>query len=355
MVEFDTNPPDSIANPDLFGHSEAEGEFLKSYDKGRLPHAWLISGPAGIGKATLAYRIARFILTRGSSTHETAGLFSEDISKNKPNNLSVDISNPICRRIISGGHPDFLCIKRGIDEKIGKERKEITVGETRNIASFLAKTPSEGGWRVITVDSADDLNTNAANAVLKVLEEPSKRSLLILVSNNPAKLLPTIRSRCRRLVLKPLSKKTIHRFFMKYNPKIPSKDLDQLLEIADGSIGKALGIINDGGLDTYRELNEILTKLPHVDIPRLHFFGDKLNRDKSGKIIEHTFNIINRWLIHAIKQNAINKISSLDPWFQVWENTERLFNKTRRLNLDPKLTILNTFNEIKKATTQKGS
>ena len=243
--------------------------------------------------------------------------------------------------MISGTHPDFLSIEPGIDEKSGKRRKEITVGEVRKIAFFLSKTPSEGGWRIIIIDTADDLNTNAANAVLKVLEEPPKQALLILVSNNPATLPSTILSRCRRLVLKPLSKSTMYQFCKKYTPEISSNDLDQLIKMADGSIGRAFRLLDEGGLETYRELNDILTKMPNLDMPRLHKFGDKLNRDKSGKVIVHSFEIINRWIINSIKDKAANQISSLDPWFALWENTTHLFNQTKKLkNLSYFLIIL---------------
>ena len=358
MDEFDyeASIPLPIANPDLFGHAEAEAKFLDSFNSGRLPHAWLISGPPGIGKATLAYRIARFVLTRHSSLDKTAGLFGDNLTQTKPTSLAVDITNPICRRIFSGGHADFLSIERSIDEKTGKKRKEIRVDEVRNkkdgfrnIARFLSKTPAEGGWRVIIIDSADDLNTWAANTVLKTLEEPPKRVLLILVSNNPAKLLPTIHSRCRRLTLNLLPAKTINKFLQKYNPQMTSDDLNQLVEIADGSIGRALEFSKDGGLDIFREVNGILSTLPQLDIPRLHHLGDKLNRDKSGKVSELTFDIISRWLVNVIKDLAKNDKRRLDRWIEVWENTGRLINDTKRLNLDPKQVILNTFIAIKSA------
>jgi DNA polymerase-3 subunit delta' len=346
-------PPPPIANPDLFDHAQAELEFLDSFKTGRLPHAWLISGPLGVGKATLAYRIARFMLTQQNFVENSAGLFGNSIHKSNPTSLAVDITDPICRRIISGGHADFLCIQRSIDEKTGKKRREITVDEVRGVNSFFSKTPAEGGWRVIVIDSADEMNLNAANAVLKVLEEPPKQALLLLISNNPAKLLPTIRSRCRRLHLHSLPSNTISDFFRKYDNQITPEELKQLVELADGSIGRALEFSENGGLDIYREVDIILATLPELDIPRLHQLGDKLNRQKSSKVLEHTFDIINRWLGKIIKDLAINRSSSIDPWIEVWENTGSLLNQTKGLNLDPKQAILNTFIAIRNSSNHQ--
>ena len=197
-IELEAGPPVANANSILLGQAEAEASFLTAFNSGKLPHAWLICGPSGIGKATLAHRITRFVLTHGGPVAEGPGLFGDALPAVEPTSLATDLESPICRRIIAGGHADFLHIQRSEDEKTGKLRKEITVNEVRAVGSFLSKTPAEGGWRVVVIDSADEMNANAANAVLKVLEEPPKRALLLLVSHNPGRLLPTIRSRCRR-------------------------------------------------------------------------------------------------------------------------------------------------------------
>ena len=354
MVEIDseTSVPSPISNPDLFDHSVAENEFLSSFNSGRLAHAWLITGPKGIGKATLSHRIARFILTRNYSFDNSSTLFKDNFERGDPQSLAVDITNPVCRRIISGGHPDFLNIERSVDDKTGKLRKEITIDAVRDISLFLTKTPAEGGWRVIIIDNVDELNFNAANAVLKVLEEPPKQALILLVSNNPARLLPTIRSRCRRLSLNLLSNKTIKELLIQNNAKISPENLDQLVDMASGSFGHALELSKEGGFEIYREVNDILNMMPEIDLTRIHQLGDKLNRDKTGKVSEHTFDLINHWLVKVIKDLAKSKISSLDGWFEIWENTGDLFNKTKRLNLDTKQTILSTLIAIKNITGQ---
>ncbi len=336
-----------ISNPDLLDHINEEYQFLNSYNSGRLPHAWLICGPRGIGKATLAYRISRFLLSRNEMFQEGNILLGKESPQEGVTNLATNITESVCRRIISGGHSDFLKIERSINEKTGKRRNEIRINEVREAVSFLSKTPAEGRWRVIVIDSADELNPNAANAILKILEEPPKNAILLLVSHNPGRLLPTIRSRCRRLRLNSLSKDTIRTLLCKYSSGMTAKDAQKLAEVSDGSIGLALELSERGGLEIYGDINDILKSLPQLDIALVHQFSDKINRDTSGEKFETTFYLINRWLVDIIKRAAINKDSSLDPWIQVWDNTTHLLNTTKRVNLEPKQVILNTFIAIK--------
>ncbi|MBT4588209.1 MAG: DNA polymerase III subunit delta' [Rhodospirillaceae bacterium] len=347
--ELEEGPPLPLTNSTLLGQAEAEANFLSSFNSGKLPHAWLLWGPRGIGKATLAYRIARFILTKGGGADDGPGLFGDDLPQTDPSSLATDIDDPVCRRIIAGGHADFLKIERSVDEKTGKRRKEITVDEVRAVGSFLSMTPAEGGWRVVVIDSADEMNANAANAVLKVLEEPPKRALLLLVSHNPGRLLPTIRSRCRRLMLKALSEQTVSDLLVQYDPEMLAEDAAELASIADGSIGRALDLSGEGGLEVYREISGILDSLPRLDIPRLHRLGDKLARDNTGELFERAFELINRWLVTTIRGRASNRNSGLDPWIEVWENTGRLFGQAKGLNLDRKQVILNIFLSIEGA------
>ena len=150
-----------------------------------------------------------------------------------------------------------------------------------------------------------------------------------------------------------LRSNTVSGFLRKYDNGITPEDLKQLVELADGSIGQALELSEDGGLDIYREVDIILATLPELDIPRLHQLGDKLNREKSNKVLERTFDIINRWLIKIIKDLAINRKSSIDPWIEVWENTSSLLNQTKGLNLDPKQAILNTFIAIRNSSNHQ--
>src|ERR1700755_3382400 len=180
---------------ELFGHREAEAALLNAYRSGRIPHAWLIGGAQGIGKATLAYRMARFVLAHGNPRSDAAS---------RAETLQVDPSDPVARQVATGAHGGLLTLERSLNDK-GVMRTVITVGETRETISFFGSPAAVDGWRGCVVDTVDELNPNAANALLKILEEPPQRSLFLLVSHAPARVLPTILSRCRKVMLGPLA------------------------------------------------------------------------------------------------------------------------------------------------------
>ena len=199
--------PTPRLNPDLKGQAEAEREFLQEFESGRMHHAWLISGPRGIGKATFAYRIARYVLAQKNLIQEGPAQTLDFVYNSHTENsdasevtMLLEHQHPVFRRVASGTHADFLSIERGVDEKTKVVRKEIIVDDVRAIKSFLNKTPVEGDWRVVLIDAVDEMTTSAENALLKVLEEPPRRALLLLVSHNPNSLLATSRSRCRQPV-----------------------------------------------------------------------------------------------------------------------------------------------------------
>jgi DNA polymerase-3 subunit delta' len=208
----------------LFGHAEAEHCLIQAAN-GRLPHAWIFGGPKGVGKATLAYRFAKALLAQGGNHHSL-------------DTLDTDPAQPAIRRILSGGHPDLLTIRRPADPKTGKLKTEIPVDEVRRLGDFFSRHAGEGGYRIAIVDAADDLNRNAANALLKTLEEPPPRGLLILIAHTPRALLPTIRSRSRVLTFKPLQPDLLTEALAAITPDQP--DREALAALSNGSIGAAL-------------------------------------------------------------------------------------------------------------------
>src|SRR5436309_552463 len=239
--------PAPRANPDLLGHETAEAELRRLFDSGRMPHALLLSGPRGIGKATLAFRLARFVLANGGGDGPPGGLFGEPGASD----LAITPDSGTFRRVASGGHADLLTVERAYDPRRRRLRGEIIVENTREIGTFLRLTPAEGGWRVVIVDGADEMNRNAANALLKILEEPPRRALLLLVAHGPGRLLPTIRSRCRRFPLTPLPPAIVRELLLRYRPDLPAPQAEALTALSSGSIGRALDLAAAGGIELY--------------------------------------------------------------------------------------------------------
>jgi DNA polymerase-3 subunit delta' len=206
----------------LLGHEAAESDLLRCWNSGRMPHALLISGPRGIGKATLAYRMARFVLSQGGTPDAAA------------ESLYVAADDPVFRRVSQKSHAGLLAFERTYDDKAKRLRGEIVVGEIRKLRPFFGATAGEGGWRVAIVDAADEVNVNGANALLKQLEEPPRKGLLIMVAHAPGRLLPTIRSRCQNLTLRTLS------------PEVMSTILAERLEDYTDEERLALSVLADG-------------------------------------------------------------------------------------------------------------
>ena len=342
-------------NPTLLGHEAAEAALLQAYLSGRLPHAWLLSGPRGIGKATLAFRFARFLFAQGAG-----GLFAAP-----PVSLAVAPEQPVFRRVASGGHADLLVVERSLDPRRKKLRSEIVVDDTRAIAGFLRLTPAEGHWRVVVVDGADMMNRNAANALLKILEEPPKRAALLLVSDNPGRLLPTIRSRCRILALKPLAPGLVQEALQHYRPDLSAADRAVLAQLAEGSIGRALELAAAGGIGLYRSLVRLLEGLPELDGVALHALADRLQRGDGEEVFRLLAELLPGWLARMValaaggaagalpeESQAMRRLAArrgLDQWVEVWEKLTHLFAQADSVNLDRKQVVLNAFFALEEA------
>jgi DNA polymerase-3 subunit delta' len=358
-------------NPDLLGHGAAERTLLESWRSGRLHHGWLISGASGIGKATLAYRFARFVLAGGTAEPEPGGLFGAEPAP-VPASLQLDPSLAVFRRVAAGGHGDLLSIERPLDVKKGRLKKDLPVEEIRRIAPFLRLTPAEGGWRVVVVDGADLMNPSGQNALLKILEEPPASALLLLVADNPASLLPTLRSRVRKLVLDPLPEAMVTELLQRYRPDLGAAELTALSRLGEGSIGRALELAEAGGVELYRELLGVLESLPRLDLPATHKLGDKVGRAGADSAWEAVTGLLSWWLARFAKGLAVGQLAAevvpgeealsarlakgahgpaggLDRWVEVWDNVTRLFARADSANLDRKQALINALQMIEAA------
>ncbi len=348
-------------NSILLGHDAAEAALLQSYNAGRLSHAWLITGPRGIGKATLAYRFARFLLAESVAPAGGGALFAAP----PPNSLAIAPDTVIFRQVASGGHPDLLVVERSFDAKRKRQRREIVADETRGVGDFLHLTSGQGGWRVVIVDGADLMNTHAANGLLKILEEPPKRTVLLLVSDNPGRLLPTIRSRCRTLPLKPLDRAVIIELLQRFVPAISESDRDVLLALAGGSLGRALELARGDGVAIYSQITKLLAALPHLEAELLHGYAERLARpgadDDYALFAELLPGSIARLVAVGAAQEAtvspeeervMRRLVSgrgLDQWVEVWEKLTHLFTQAEGINLDRKQVVLNAFFALEEA------
>ncbi|NQU56319.1 MAG: DNA polymerase III subunit delta' [Rhodospirillales bacterium] len=357
--------PHPRRNVDLFGHAQAEKTLLDAFNSGRLAHAWLICGPKGIGKATLAYRFARFLLAKGGDGGADNGLFGNDLAVDEQVSLNVAADDPVFIRIAAGGHADLKAIERQFDEKKGKYKTEIVVDDVRTIGSFMSLSAAEEGWRVVVIDSADEMNRNAANAVLKVLEEPPSKAILLLVSHNPGRLLPTIRSRCRKLTLSSLEENIVTRLLTNQHPDISPDNVAGLAQLAEGSIGRALDLEAEGGLELYRDLLGLLETLPRLDVAALHGLAAKLGRAGGDAAFQTFADLLLGWLGRMILStskgtqgqegaeerlnNRLAAASSLASWLAVWDKINYLLARTDAINMDRRQMIITIFLALEKA------
>ncbi|MBM3517484.1 MAG: DNA polymerase III subunit delta' [Alphaproteobacteria bacterium] len=325
------------------GHQAAERLLHGAAAEGRLAHAWLISGPRGIGKATLAYRFARHLLAGGHRRAPDLTLAPED---------------PVFRQVAVGSHPDLLTIERARDAKSGRLSGEIVVEHARRIPAFFARTAAQGGWRVAIVDAADDLNDKAATAVLKIVEEPPQRGLILLIAHSAGRILPTIRSRCRLLRLQPLAQAIVEDILGLHHGGQSEAERATVAELAQGSAGRALEISAAGGGALYAELIGLVSQLRKLETLPLLRFGERMARPSNEPTYQVVRELLPLWLARLVRTGAgdlpareivpgemavlcqLGTGGGLDRWVEVWEKIADLFAQADDLNLDKKQVLI---------------
>jgi DNA polymerase-3 subunit delta' len=290
------------ANFRFFGHEAEEAALAAALGGARMHHAWLLSGPRGVGKATLAYRFAR------------AALGARIVG---PRPLDVDLSDDVCGQIAALSHPDLFVLRRGLNDK-GKPRREITVDEVRALNHFFTLAPARGGMRVAIVDAVDDFNRNAANALLKTLEEPPQRSVLLLVCHTPGAALATIRSRCRRLNLRPVSASLVA-------AALDAKPEDPIVELARGRIGRALALQAQGVKLAQRDAAQAAAQGKAGAL--LTTLYDALNGEPSERL-ETVLEFAGDWA------RAAGVGAASEVWAEAWSALEGLRAEALDLDMD---------------------
>jgi DNA polymerase-3 subunit delta' len=345
----------------LYGQERAERALIEAFSRGRMHHGWLITGLQGVGKATLAYRFAKYLLS--------------DTAERDPfaDTLAVPEEAPAARQVGALAHPGLLVLRRPYDLKAKRLRTEITIEEARRLRGFLSLTADEGAWRVVVIDSADELNIPAANAVLKLLEEPPPRTVFLLLSSEPGRLLPTIRSRCRTLVLEPLGADALRRAVAQavaasgeeVTAALPSgADWDEIASLAGGSVRRFLTLHAAGGLDLNRRILQLFSGLPKIDWGAVHTLGDEL----SGAAAEERFQLFYDLLLALLAalvrasaggdgSTAIRALAGrvvpetrVVHWAALWDDISAGKATALALNLDRKSLILDTFARLAAAS-----
>lgn len=344
---------------ELYGHVAAEATLLDRWRAGRVPHAWLFTGPRGIGKATLAHRFARFVLSQPDRQED--GLFGE--APPAADSLTVPPDHPVAQRISAGGHADLRVLEPGMPHlETRRPTQQIVVSQVRKAMQLTNLTAAEGGWRIILIDPADELNVSAQNALLKSLEEPPPMAMFILVCHAPGRLLPTIRSRCARLAMDPLSDDLVLQMLGDYCPDLPAQDRAALAALGEGSIGDAMALAVAGGLELYRTLVGLMDKLDRPDVLGIQALGESVARRRAENDGFATLRgLIGRWLARLVLSGARHEpaievvageagirdrllaLAPLEQWLEVWEKVTRLLEQADSANLDRKQAVMNAF------------
>lgn len=339
--------PHPRATQRLIGHAQAEDALASALASDGMHHAWLLTGVAGCGKATLAYRAVCAALARP----DEKGLFGGA--------LDVDAQSPTARQIAAQAHPDLLVIRRAWDAKAKRFATAISVDEVRRLKGFLSLSAEEGGRRVVIVDSADELNANAANALLKSLEEPPRRTLFLIVCAAPGKLPPTVRSRCRTLALSALSNEDLRRAASQAlsaaDKPVPSEDdWRRLEEISSGSVRRALALLEGGGLAMQARIDKLFADLPRLEMKDAHQLGDELQAPAQDVKFTLFCDLFHDTLARLIRAEATGAGSGVDKaraarligpsrlatFAELWETLTRDRADAVALNLDRKALIL---------------
>lgn len=336
VVETDRVPgqPHPRETFELVGQDAALTRAAQAIRSGRPPQAWLIGGPPGIGKATLAYRIARYLLRHGATDKG-------------PADLAVADNDPVSLQVKAGAHPGLLVLKRGTNPDTGKLMTVLSVAEIRKLGGFFGLTSGAGGWRVAIVDTADDMNDAAANALLKLLEEPPPRAMLLLLAHAPARLLPTIRSRCQRLDLRPLDTANLERLLARMLPDRIDAERAQLARLSGGSPGAAVRLAGEEGLMLATEADTLIDMPTAPDVAATLALADRINRIDDG------VDLFGHFLLDALRERIRARAraggAGLDRWVALWEQLGRSFGRTGALHLEPRQTILSAAQALGRA------
>ncbi len=368
VIEQDA-PPEVIADDSLveprampycLGHEQQEKLFLELFEKNTIPHAMIFSGSQGIGKSTMAFRLARFLLKHGRIDNNQDSLFGGEVLEHDISSLDVAPNDPVFSQIASGGHADLLYIHRHYDSTKGKFDAALKVDSLRKIEPFLRKTSSQGGWRIVIIDDADTMNRNAQNAILKILEEPPSNVLIILIAHRAGMLIPTIRSRSRNIEFSKLSHENMNELLTKQGHSLSFSELETIAALSEGSIGQALRFAEGGGLETLSTIIDLLNSIPNWNWVKIHHLSASLaspSQDKDYRMFIELLQWVFRKLLFAkargdtsppnyLQRGNLQKImneNSLEKLISISDGLKNHFESVDFSNLDRRDAVRGAF------------
>jgi len=342
MLPLDPTTDDRLPNAPhprearfMLGAEKAELSFLEAYNSGRMHHAWILSGPEGIGKATFAYRAARFLLSRpqGQAIQPAA-------------TLDVPADAPAARQVLALSHPDLFVLRRQAESEKKPVPSIINVSLARDAMRVFASTSGSDGWRVMIIDRADELNSSSSNALLKTIEEPPPRSVILMVTQAVGRLLPTIRSRCRVLTFLPLQNQDIEEILHQSGQAPDAAINRQAAQTAQGSARLAFQRLNDRTLAVGDHVRGLLADMPHYNHADVMSMSDAFGRKEGRADFEIMRDTVFDWLSEQIRQRAGEGPRSLAPFAEVWEKTDRAMREVDAYNLDRRAFALTLFVDL---------
>ena len=334
QIDGIAHPADSLS---VTGHDTALNLLNQSLRSGKMHHAWLFSGPRGIGKASLAHVFSKYLL-------------SLDAAQSIPEIFDpAMISNNVHRQVQNGGHPELLHLTRPWDEKTKKFKTQLSVDEVRKTLPFYGMTAGAGGWRITIVDAADDMNASAANALLKILEEPPKRSLFFILSHSTGRLLTTIKSRCQSLRLDPLDAHQLDTVLSSLGVQASDQDKKRAISLGNGSVRRTIQLIESSVLQEFDAFEKLMTnkaKGHASDWSIVHKISDSISKKGQEESYDLFLDLTTTWIGNQVRQNLDAPLSSLAAWSEVWDKANRSSHLADAFNLDKKQVILSLFGDL---------
>ena len=351
------------------GHEMIEAALMPQIASGRVPHAMIFAGPEGIGKATFAYRLARYMLARGTGGDDAdagGGLFGEMLPPPPPpTTLDIPADNLDFQRIAAASHSDMLVVERQYDEDRQRYKGAVDVESVRRIPPFMGLKASQGGWRVVIVDDADTMTEEAQNAILKILEEPPAKALLILVTHRPGRLLPTIRSRCRFIRFEAPQMADFSRLMREDHPDLTTRELETLYGITEGSVGRSLRLTGEGGLEAVTNVIGLMHDWPAWNWTQIHTLAEVMSKPGQDDTLD-AFRQVMQWVADSLLQakargialagpldnDALNRMLahySLAQWLEIADGLRAHFETAQRANLDRRHAVMGAFSVLSAA------